>query len=272
MDHDTAIRIQAAERYVLEEFPPEERAEFEEHFFECQECAEEVRSATIFAANATQALKEERAKQSATWERSAGRPSRRFWWTLATSAALNLALLAGIGLERFGDRQRRGSHPAAVLFDGRGCGGVARRPVTGPASGWSTVFRRTIRPDAGSAVPKLRVSNSGCQGLRAGCRNRSRRRLANPPNCSFQCRLCRSNPGNMSWWCSANSRRTPRKLDAEPSRFHVRIDHRGNRQENDKAPRLHVPRQGVGRSLPLHEKRRGLWFGVHSGLPWPSSL
>ena len=35
MDHDTAIRIQAAERYILEEFPPEERAEFEEHFFEC---------------------------------------------------------------------------------------------------------------------------------------------------------------------------------------------------------------------------------------------
>jgi hypothetical protein len=102
MDHETAIRIQAAERYILEEFPPEERAEFEEHFFECPECAEEVRSATIFAANATEALKEERAKQTATWERSAARPRRRFWWTLAASAALNVALLAGIGLERFG--------------------------------------------------------------------------------------------------------------------------------------------------------------------------
>jgi len=106
MDHETAVRIQAAERYVLEEFPPEERTAFEEHFFECPECAEEVRSASIFAANATQALTEERAKEL---ERSVGRPSRRFWWTLATSAALNLALIVGIGVERLPTR----SAPAA---------------------------------------------------------------------------------------------------------------------------------------------------------------
>jgi len=133
MDHDTAIRIQAAERYILEEFPPEERAEFEEHFFECPECAEEVRSATIFAANATQALKEERAKQSATWERSASRPSRRFWWTLAASAALNLALLAGIGLERFGTRdtaiQPQFYSTVAVAAASRGSQSAAQLPA-----------------------------------------------------------------------------------------------------------------------------------------------
>jgi len=100
MDHETAIRIQAAERYVLEEFPLEERTAFEEHFFECPECAEEVRSASIFAANATQTLKEERAKETAKLERGGGRQSRRFWWTLAASAALNAALLVGFGLER----------------------------------------------------------------------------------------------------------------------------------------------------------------------------
>ncbi len=97
MNHETAVQMQAAERYVLDEFPPEEREAFEEHFFECPECADEVRSASLFAANATQALKEERAKEL---ERSVGRPSRRFWWTLATSTALNLALIAGIGVER----------------------------------------------------------------------------------------------------------------------------------------------------------------------------
>jgi hypothetical protein len=101
MDHETAVRIQAAERYVLEEFPPEERTAFEEHFFECPECAEEVRSASVFAANATQALREERIEEMAKLERRGGRPSWRFRWTLAASAALNLALLAGFGLQRF---------------------------------------------------------------------------------------------------------------------------------------------------------------------------
>ena len=100
MDHDTAIRIQAAERYVLEEFPPEERTEFEEHFFDCPECAEEVRSATIFAVNAKQALSDERARDTAKWQ--GARQSRRFGWALAVSAVLNLALIAGIGLDRNG--------------------------------------------------------------------------------------------------------------------------------------------------------------------------
>ena len=101
MDHETAVRIQAAERYVLEEFPPEERAAFEEHFFECPECADQVRSASIFAANATQALKEERIHEMAKLKHGE-RSGRRFWWTLAASSALNVALLAGFGLERFG--------------------------------------------------------------------------------------------------------------------------------------------------------------------------
>ncbi len=103
MDHQTAIRIQAAERYVLDEFSPEERIEFEEHYFDCPECAEEVRSASVFAANATKALQEERT-------RPAPRPTRRFWWPLVASAALNLALLAGFGVEYL----RPAGAPAAI--------------------------------------------------------------------------------------------------------------------------------------------------------------
>jgi len=136
MDHETAIRIQAAERYVLEEFPPEERAEFEEHYFECPECADEVRSASIFAANAKVVLREERAADLARLERGGGRPAWRGWWVLAASAALNLALLAGFGLERFGPHASqatlepqlystmavtaasRGSQPTAALAAG----------------------------------------------------------------------------------------------------------------------------------------------------------
>jgi hypothetical protein len=100
MDHETAMRIQAAERYVLDEFSTEERTEFEEHYFGCVECADEVKSASILAANAGHVFREERAQALAAQERAAARGKRRMWWPLAVSAALNIALLAGFGLER----------------------------------------------------------------------------------------------------------------------------------------------------------------------------
>lgn len=102
MDHETAIRVQAAERYLLDEFSPEERIEFEDHFFGCLECADEVRSASILAANAAAVLKEENAREAAATQRLSGPGRVRFFWPLLASAALNIALLVGIGLQRFG--------------------------------------------------------------------------------------------------------------------------------------------------------------------------
>src|SRR3954469_17960246 len=45
MSHDEAINDGATERYVLDEMPDEERDAFEEHYFECAVCAEDVRTA-----------------------------------------------------------------------------------------------------------------------------------------------------------------------------------------------------------------------------------
>lgn len=106
MNHETAIKIQAAERYVLDEFSPEERTDFEEHYFECTECADDVRAASILAANAKVVIAEEELKAAAKL-RSPGRPKWRFSWGLVASAALNLVLLAGIGLQglRLGPRK-----------------------------------------------------------------------------------------------------------------------------------------------------------------------
>jgi hypothetical protein len=52
MEHDQATRMQAAERYLLGELSDAERDQFEEHFFDCRACAEEVRTGAIFEANA----------------------------------------------------------------------------------------------------------------------------------------------------------------------------------------------------------------------------
>ena len=64
MDHEIAIEIRAAERYCCGELTPEERDQFEEHFFLCRECAEEVRWEQIFAANAKAVLREQAAQPS----------------------------------------------------------------------------------------------------------------------------------------------------------------------------------------------------------------
>src|SRR5438132_1258147 len=44
MDHSEAIRLMAAEKYLLGELTDESRDQFEGHFFECQECAQDVRA------------------------------------------------------------------------------------------------------------------------------------------------------------------------------------------------------------------------------------
>jgi len=44
MDHNLASETYAAERYLLDEMPPEERDEFEEHFFSCRVCGEDVQT------------------------------------------------------------------------------------------------------------------------------------------------------------------------------------------------------------------------------------
>src|SRR5262249_8991015 len=58
MDHRQAVKMRAAERYLLEELSPEERSEFEEHYFGCVECADDVRAAFTFVDNAKAVLAE----------------------------------------------------------------------------------------------------------------------------------------------------------------------------------------------------------------------
>ena len=127
MNHETAIKIQAAERYVLDEFSPEERIDFEEHYFECSECADDVRAASILAANARKVIAEDERDANAAL-RSAGRRKWRLSWGLLASAALNLVLLAGIGLQglRLGPRKASAPSLEAQFYQSFGVPAAAR--------------------------------------------------------------------------------------------------------------------------------------------------
>ena len=52
MDHTEAVEQMATERYLLEELTPEQREAFEEHLFDCQECALDLRAGTAFVQEA----------------------------------------------------------------------------------------------------------------------------------------------------------------------------------------------------------------------------
>jgi hypothetical protein len=49
MEHNEAIQLKAAEKYVLRELPEDMREAYEEHFFDCAECAADIRAAALFA-------------------------------------------------------------------------------------------------------------------------------------------------------------------------------------------------------------------------------
>jgi anti-sigma factor RsiW len=99
MEHHEAIRSQAAERYVSHQLSPVEQEAFEEHFFDCSTCAEDVRFHLTFAASVRATSREERAEQpeleppkASRWSR--WRDSLRRRPALAFSLAANLAMAA----------------------------------------------------------------------------------------------------------------------------------------------------------------------------------
>jgi Putative zinc-finger len=63
MEHSEAIRRKAAEQYLLGELTGELREQYEEHFFSCQECAEEVKVGVAFIGGAKQVLGREKPSQ-----------------------------------------------------------------------------------------------------------------------------------------------------------------------------------------------------------------
>jgi len=117
MEHDEAVQSGAAESYVADELSPAERKAFEEHFFLCRKCADNVRFELAFAANvraASRNLQEEPLKASL---KEKSRDGIRLHPTTALSFAANFALAAGFGyILLTGIRKVSRPHLAAVYF------------------------------------------------------------------------------------------------------------------------------------------------------------
>src|SRR5690242_2089456 len=76
MDHREALRLQAAEKYVLGELSPQLRDEYEEHYLECQECGEELKTTVAFVDSARGVLQDEVAVRT---EAEIAQPRKAAW-------------------------------------------------------------------------------------------------------------------------------------------------------------------------------------------------
>ena len=96
MNHEMAVELHATERYQLGEFSPEEREAFEEHYFDCPECAGDVRAAAAFRANARAVFRDKPVPLAVRTER---RNSWREFFAFRPamiSVAANAVLLIGL--------------------------------------------------------------------------------------------------------------------------------------------------------------------------------
>lgn len=99
MTHQQAVSSLASERYLLDEMAEPERTTFEEHYFSCSECAEDVRAGAVMQEGARAGWVPAGVAAPLPALGSAGRivsmPPRRTWiqstvvpWALAASLAM----------------------------------------------------------------------------------------------------------------------------------------------------------------------------------------
>ncbi len=95
MEHQQALATKASERYLLGEMSEPERFDFEAHYFDCPECADDVRTAAALARGIKAVCAEDAALRSHT---TVVRESpRRGWLTwLSPSSLVPSALAAGL--------------------------------------------------------------------------------------------------------------------------------------------------------------------------------
>lgn len=99
MNHDEAIRLKAAEKYLLGELTAELRDQYEDHYFGCAECAQEVRTGAVFIDNARDVLGSGSVAVAELGAKRQPAPSGGWWSALrpafAVPALALLLLVAG---------------------------------------------------------------------------------------------------------------------------------------------------------------------------------
>lgn len=124
MDHGEALKMMAAERYLLDELTPDERDAFELHMFGCQECALDLRAGAAFISEAKAQLPELASQnlpkvpsQPAPKKAEPKKPGWSFLWQPALAVPVFAVMLAVIAYQNFSaipSLRRTASEPKVI--------------------------------------------------------------------------------------------------------------------------------------------------------------
>jgi hypothetical protein len=169
MDHSDVVRLQAVEKYVLGELSAELRDQFEEHYFDCSECAQDVKTLATFM-TASRAILAERERSTAA-ELGKG-PERGDWFAwlrpaiaLPAMAALALVIVFQNVVTIPALKQHQGTSEAGVFatsyrLQGATRGDTASRVAIAPEQSFALDFDFTPAVPYQSYIGKL-VDKSG---------------------------------------------------------------------------------------------------------------
>jgi hypothetical protein len=138
MTHSEATQSTAAERYLLDEMSELERHAFEEHYFDCADCADEVRLGAMMREGVSAGLLGRTSVQSISSGRKTSRLSSRFLQpavALPWAAAAMFAIVAGYQTVRQSSLPPQISTQALATItlrpDSRGADPVVTLPADG---------------------------------------------------------------------------------------------------------------------------------------------
>jgi hypothetical protein len=99
MDHAEVVRRQMTERYLLDELDSLDRDEFEEHFFDCADCAADVHAGALFVDQGKIVLAEKVMAEQREPVSSHAQPNWLSWFRPAFALPATAILLIVIGYQ-----------------------------------------------------------------------------------------------------------------------------------------------------------------------------
>jgi Putative zinc-finger len=150
MDHLEAKRIQAAEKYVLGELSSDLRDEYEEHYFDCEDCTADLKAASVFVGVGKQIFQEEAASVPAEeHKKERGGFSAWFAWLRPAIAVPVMAALVAV----------------IVYQNVSGIPKVASNGIATEAQGYRSTYRIRGATRGGTEVTKVAVNPQEAFGL-----------------------------------------------------------------------------------------------------------
>lgn len=153
MDHNEAVRLQAAEKYVLGKLPKEQHAAYEEHYFDCSACAEEIKATVAFMESARQVVREEAEETFGARRLAPVTPTPGGWfaWLLRPAFAIPVfaALLLFVGYQNGVTIPRLKDSSSGQMGQVIGSSFQLRGSVRGGSEDSDTANKVRVRPGEG---------------------------------------------------------------------------------------------------------------------------